>query len=45
MWDVVAGYQHYLLARMLLAIFNPRLCKPALSTVLERRDADVSAFT
>lgn len=36
------GYQHYHLARLLLAIFDPRLCKAGFNTLLKRRDADVS---
>ncbi|KAI3392524.1 hypothetical protein diail_5535 [Diaporthe ilicicola] len=36
----VAGYQHYHLAKMLLAIFDPRLCSNGFETFRRRQQAD-----
>ncbi|KAJ2897484.1 hypothetical protein MKZ38_004651 [Zalerion maritima] len=38
----VAGYQYYFLAHILLAIFNPRLCKASYDTFMLRREADAT---
>ncbi|KKY35047.1 putative zn 2cys6 transcription factor [Diaporthe ampelina] len=36
----VAGYQHYHMAKMLLAIFDPRLCSNGFATFRQRQRAD-----
>ncbi|KAF2452414.1 hypothetical protein BDY21DRAFT_173906 [Lineolata rhizophorae] len=40
----IVGYQHNCLARVLLAIFNPHLCKPGFETFSRRREADDAAL-
>jgi hypothetical protein len=40
----IVGHQHYCLARMLLAIFNPHLSKPGFDTLRKRMEADAAIY-